>query len=325
MNISFNCIHEDTPGPKWKALFDRTWPSYKTWFLSEGYLKRKGYLTSMSALQAAMPELIPIYDRLLTLVGGGDLEARFLSLYCPPAYMSGCSQVAWTKDTTALIRNYDYSYKLFEGTMFYTNWLQPVIGVSDCTWGLLDGMNAGGLAASLTFGGRNVSGEGFGIPLIIRYILETSTTVKEGISILKRIPVHMAYNVTLLDREDNFSTVYLSPDRDPIVVPSAIATNHQMQVEWTDYALLTDTIERKKFLEACNADPEETAKSMFDHFLQPPLYSNALEKSFSTLYSIAYRIKEGELEVRWPAKEIVQSFDNFIEQRVLPFAKITGA
>ena len=66
-----------------------------------------------------------------------------------------------------LIRNYDYNQRWFEGRVFHTEWLKPVIGISDCAWGLLDGMNADGLCASLTFGGSQKVGVGFGIPLLI--------------------------------------------------------------------------------------------------------------------------------------------------------------
>lgn len=319
MHISFSCVREDKPAVKWKALFDRTWPHYKTWFLSEGYFARKGYVTSMGELQDHMPELIPVYNELVQLAGGGDLEARFLSMYCPPAYMSACSQVAWTQGSSALIRNYDYSFKLFEGTMLYTNWLQPVIGVSDCTWGLLDGMNASGLAASLTFGGRKITGEGFGIPIIIRYLLETSTTVKEALQILKRVPVHMAYNVTLMDASDAYATVYLSPDRPAVIVNTAVSTNHQLEVEWGDYASLTGTIERKRLLEKLVLDQDETENSILKKFLQPPLYSSNFEKSFGTLYTVLYRVKEGEVEIHWPELNVKQSFENFREKRVVPF------
>jgi len=318
MHISFSCIQEDKPGEKWKALFDRTWPHYKTWFLSEGAMARKGYLTSHSELKRHMPELLPVYDQLVTIAGGGDLEGRFLSMYCPPAYMSGCSQVAWTKDSTSLIRNYDYSFKMFEGTMMYTNWLQPVIGVSDCTWGLLDGMNASGLAASLTFGGRKIVGNGFGIPIIIRYILEIAKTVEEGIAILNRVPVHMAYNVTLIDGTGNYSTVYLSPDRKPIIVKIPVATNHQMEVEWGDYASLTGTIERKRFLEEMVTSPFETEATMLSRFLHPPLYNTNFDKSFGTLYTIIYRVNAKNIEVLWPHKHIFQSFDLFTEHLVAP-------
>lgn len=321
MLLSFNCIQEDKPGQKWRVLFDRTWPLYKTWFLSEGYLARKGYLTSYSELSRHMPELVPVYEQLAALSGGGDLEARFLSMYCPPAYMSACSQIAWTRNRTAsLIRNYDYSFKMFEGTMWYSNWLQPVIGVSDCTWGLLDGMNASGLAASLTFGGRKVTGDGFGIPIIIRYILETTRTVKEALEKLKRIPAHMAYNVTLIDAASDFATVYLSPDRTPVIIKAPIATNHQVEVEWSDYASLTQTLERKRLLEELYESQNETEASMLHHFLHPPLYNTHFEKLFGTLYTIVYRTITGEVEIHWPKLEVKQSFSQFNEERFAPFS-----
>ncbi|MBL7870802.1 MAG: hypothetical protein JNM78_04255 [Cyclobacteriaceae bacterium] len=319
MHISFSCVHEEKPAEKWKALFDRTWPHYKAWFLSEGYFARKGYVTSLGELQDHMPELVPVFEQLVALAGGGDLEARFLSMYCPPAYMSGCSQVAWTRGSNALIRNYDYSLKLFEGTMMYTHWLQPVIGVSDSTWGLLDGMNASGLAASLTFGGRKITGEGFGIPIIMRYVLETSTTVREALQILKRIPVHMAYNITLMDASGIFATVYLSPDRPAAIVSTPVSTNHQHEVEWSDYATLTGTIERKQLLEKLVSNQDETEHSIVKKFLQPPLYSTNFEKSFGTLYTILYRVQDGKIEIHWPELSVKQSFNDFTEQRVVPF------
>lgn len=324
MHISFSCFQEEKPGEKWKALFDRTWPHYKTWFLSEGPGERKGYLTSSTAFNRYMPELTPLFEKLLELAGDGDLEGRFLSMYCPPAYMSGCSQVAWTKDSTSLIRNYDYSFKMFEGTMLSTNWLQPVIGVSDCTWGLLDGMNASGLAASLTFGGRKVVGDGFGIPIIIRYILEIARTVEEGIAILNRVPVHMAYNVTLIDGSGNFSTVYLSPDRKPVIVNTPVATNHQVEVEWGDYAALTGTIERKRFLEEMVSSPYETEATMLNRFLYPPLYNTNFDKSFGTLYTIIYRVNAKNIEVLWPDRHIIQSFDVFKEEKVTAPVAMAG-
>ena len=55
-----------------------------------------------------------------------------------------------------------------------------MLGTSDLLWGLLDGMNEDGLAVSLTFGGRQDVGDGFGIPLVLRYVLETCATVEAG-------------------------------------------------------------------------------------------------------------------------------------------------
>ena len=325
MILTLNCIKEDIPGIKWQALFNKAWPYYRQWFLSEGVLNRKGYLSSYSMLQQHMPELVPIYNQLTVLSGGGDLEARFLSMYCPPPYMAGCSQMACHRDKVFLIRNYDYNPALFEGNMLYTNWLKPVIGISDCTWGLLDGMNGDGLAVSLAFGGRKDCGEGFGIPLVIRYILETTSTVAEAIAILNRVPVHMVYNVTLTDEACNCATVYVSPDRKPIVTGLPIATNHQDVVEWTQYAALTATVERKEVMERMYASSFENEEYIINKFLEAPLYSYNYDKNFGTLYCINYRVTDKNIRMYWPENRMVEkSFENFTEETVsvyLPLRK----
>jgi hypothetical protein len=102
-----------------------------------------------------------------------------------------------------------------------------VIGTSDCLWGLLDGMNSDGLAVSLTFGGAKVYGPGFGIPLVIRYLLEVAGTVSEALTALRRIPVSMSYNVTLTDRDGCVRTAYLAPGQPMEVRAFPLATNHR--------------------------------------------------------------------------------------------------
>ncbi len=314
MILSLNCVKEETPGEKWQALFNKSWPFYKQWFLSEGVMARKGFLTSANTLQKFMPELVPVYETLINLAGGTDLEARFLSMYCPPPYMSGCSQMAWNRDTTFLVRNYDYSPSLFEGVMLYTSWLKPVIGISDCNWGLLDGMNSDGLAASLSFGGRNTIGDGFGIPLVLRYILETCTTTEEAVKKLEYIPTHMSYNVTVIDGDGRFATVYLAPDKPVVVLSSPIATNHQEEIDWQTYATLTATSERKNLLEQIYINPRENEQSVTRKFLQPPLYNFNYEKNFGTLYTSFYDVTAKKVNALWPGDNIItQGFDAFVE------------
>ncbi len=86
-----------------------------------------------------------------------------------------------------------------------------MLGTSDMLWGLLDGMNEDGLAVSLTFGGRPDVGEGFGIPIVLRYVLETCATVPQAISALRRIPVSQSYNVALVDGAGDHATVFVTP------------------------------------------------------------------------------------------------------------------
>ncbi len=73
-----------------------------------------------------------------------------------------------------LVRNYDYHPALWDGVLLSSSWTgRRVIAMLDSLWGVLDGINEDGLAVSLAFGGRQVVGEGFGMPLILRYVLET--------------------------------------------------------------------------------------------------------------------------------------------------------
>ena len=315
MLISLKCLEENKPGDKWKKRFNKSWPFYKKWFLSEGHTARPGYLTCLEKLEEHMPELVPTYKSLCELAGGSDLAARYLSLYNPPPFMSGCTQVAWNKHPYSLIRNYDYNPKWFEGNLFKTNWLKPVIGMSDCNWGLLDGMNADGLAISLTFGGRKISGEGFGIPLIMRYVLETCSDVTQAVSTLLRLPVHMSYNVTVLDKTGRYNTVYLTPDKGPHVDHEKVATNHQQSIEWLEYEELTATRERKVFLDALVNQDSMTRDQLRERFLAPPLYNKDIQKSFVTLYGIEYDLEELKATVFWPGKTLEQSFESFKDCR----------
>jgi predicted choloylglycine hydrolase len=316
MIIKIKCIEEEKPGEKWRKVFERTWPYYRAWYLQEGATARPDYLTCSESIEKHMPELAPFYKEVCKLAGDGDLVSRYLSMWNPPAFSSGCTQVVWTKGTPALIRNYDYNPEWFEGVMLKSNWLRPVIGISDCNCGLLDGMNDSGLCASLKCRGRNVVGEGFGIPLVIRYLLETCKNVEEAVQALNRIPVHMAYNVMLLDSKSNYATLFLGPDRVPGLIRKQACTNHQENILWPEYARKTQTIEREEAAEAYLNDEKMNLVSICDKFLQPPLHQFDVEKAFGTLYSVAWFPETGKAKLFWKGKELNQSFSKFTEKQM---------
>jgi predicted choloylglycine hydrolase len=263
-----------------------------------------------------MPEILPIYDKLCELSGGSDLAARFLSFYCPPPYMSGCSQAIWPGKEPILVRNYDYNPDAFDGLIFKSEWLgRKVMGTSDGLWGLVDGINDAGLAISLTFGGKRAVGEGFGVPLILRYVLQICETTEEAVQALQRLPTHMSYNVTILDAARTYRTVMMMPDRHAIVTHAAVATNHQESVEWVNHARFTATVERERFLLqrlTLHVDPEE---KFVGAFLKPPLYSTAYKEGFGTLYTAVYKPKQGRMEIHWPGAMWPFQFDAFQEAR----------
>jgi len=316
MRLHLKLVREPWPSERWQRFFAPAWPVYRVWYESEGEARRPDLVTCQSVLELHMPELVPVYRSLCRLAGNDDLASRFLSMWCPPPYMAGCSQVAWTRGNPTLIRNYDFSPRYFDGRLRLTEYNRPVLGIQDSGWGLLDGMNADGLAAALAFGGRNVTGVGFGIPLVIRYILETCATVGEACRTLGRLPVHMAYSVTLIDRAGDFATVHLNPDRPAEVVRQASVTNHQHQVEWDEYAAFTRTLERREFLDRCLTDVALSRKDVVERFLKPPLYSQQYLRGFGTLYTAAYDVVRGIVRIVWPTKQVEAGFSRFEEQAV---------
>jgi predicted choloylglycine hydrolase len=259
-----------------------------------------------------MPVLMPIYERLCALAGASDLSARFLSLYRPPPYINGCSQAVWHGGEPVLVRNYDYDPRLCDGLILHTAWAGGrVIASIDCLWGCLDGMNEAGLAVSLSFGGRRAVGDGFGIPIVLRYVLEFCRTAAEAGEVLRRVPTHMAYNVTAIDRTGAFFTAQLAPDRPALIGEAPLATNHQGDVEWQRHADATASVERERFLARVLSKPTTTAPQLADAFLRPPLHSQAYERGYGTLYTAIYRPARGEVEYRWPEASWTFSFAAF--------------
>ncbi len=315
MELTFRSVAEAEPGDKWRASFQRHWPGYRRWYLAEGPEAVPHFAVCLAKLRHYMPELVFTYERLCALAGGEDIATRFLSLYRPPSYLTGCSQIAWTRGSRPMLaRNYDYSPLLCEGQLLLSAWHgRRVMAMTDCLWGVLDGVNELGLAVSLTFGGRPVVGDGFGVPLVLRYVLEFCERTKDAIAQLRRIPIHMAYNVTVLDRSGDLATLMLAPDREPAVTRLPIAANHQMQVEWEDYARATATLERERFLFGRLNEPGLGESRLLADFLAPPLYTDAYERGFGTLYTAAYWPAEGSMSLLWPGERLDQSMARFSE------------
>lgn len=313
-NLQFDVVDEKTPGDKFSWLFNRSWPAYRAWYLDEGEAARPSYLECISALNEYMPELVPLYQDLIKLLDCDDLQARFLSLYCPPTFYCGCSQLIYKKQEQAIIRNYDFPAFLCEGTVLRSEWLgQKVIGMADCVWGVLDGINDSGLGVSINYGGRLVEGKGFGITIVVRYILQTCNTVEEAIAVLKRVPVHLDYNIALLDKEGNHATVFIAPDRDICVTQATTSTNHQGPQEPGKPLFLEDSVLRLETLNTLAAPRDMMLGQTVTEFLQPPLYRTH-ENASGTLYTAVYNPTEGSVNYIWPQFSLNLSFDIFTEQ-----------
>lgn len=313
LQLNFSSISELKPGKKWQKLFNTHWYAYKAWFESKGAVNKPGLKASQAELKKYMPEIMPTYERLCQLAGDDPIAARFLTGYRPPAYITGCSQAVWQKQPQ-LVRNYDYHPNLSEGTLLHSAWNdKQIIATGDCLWGVVDGMNEDGLVASLTFGGRKVVGNGFGIPFILRYVLEFCSNVEEATEALQRIPSHMAYNVMVLDKTGAYKMLQLAPDHKPRITDMKVSTNHQGSIDWPEHARFSRTVEREEFLRNLLSEPDQDANSIADAFLNPPLFNRQYNDGFGTIYTAVYRPREGSMQLRWPEKDLLQSFKNFKE------------
>lgn len=317
LELSFRSLEEEAPGDAWRAVFGHGWPGWRDWFEKKGG-NRPSLTQSRQALRRHMPEMEPIWERLVEVAGADDSAAQFLTFWNPPRYLVNCSQaVILDQDGPLLIRNYDLDPALNEGTVYKTCWhARQVMGMVEGMAGLADGMNDAGLAVSLTFGGRIEYGTGFGIPLVMRYLLEFCADVEDAVDMLRRVPSHMSYNLTLLDRAGNWATVMLSPDRPPMVNRNRFATNHQIWVELPRHGRETLTVERADRLKRLTAAPAVTGAEAARAFLQPPLFARGYDKGFGTVYTAAYRPQTGAMSLIWPdGTSQVWTFADFPKRR----------
>ncbi len=312
-SLQFELIKEEYPDDTFRNLFERNWPAYRAWYLDEGEAARPTYLECIQALQQYMPEIYPVYQDILKLIDADDLQARFLSMFCPPPFYSGCSQLVIKSQTPVLIRNYDFPPTLCEGGILYSQWLgNDVIAMSDCLVGALDGMNNKGLAVSISYGGQMLQGKGFGVTIVVRYVLETCSNIQEAINAFCRIPIHLDYNITVLDAKGNHATLHIAPDCNVSVTDEIASTNHQEPMQPEEMLFLPDSrirLESLQHLYTLQSSPEEIVRQ----FLSPPLYRSHLYNNSGTLYTAAYYPVEGRVEYIWPHTSIQLNFNKLQE------------
>ncbi|WP_193078382.1 C45 family autoproteolytic acyltransferase/hydolase [Brevibacterium aurantiacum] len=317
-SFNFFAITEDRPSTRWQSLFDAVWPGYRAWYLRDGDLARPSLATAEAKLREHMPELVPTWQRLVELARGDETAARMLTLWNPPRFLPGCSQVALQSPEPALVRNYDYGLELFEQAHASTRFgSRRVIGTSDCLWGLLDGMNEDGLAVSLAFGGRPGDGDGFAAPLVVRFLLEVADSVPEALRRLETIPVSMFYNLTMIDADGTAVTAYVGPGMAPEVIDDPVATNHRgRHPEFPEHARRFRSLERQDLLTEAveqGCDVQELAERM----LSPGVFSDDYDNAFGTLYTAVYLPLRGEVEYHWHDRTWTRSLNSTEEMIIV--------
>ena len=313
-SLTFEAISEAQPGPAWKARWDWSWPAYEAWFTARGGDTGPSRAECEAALRRHMPELVPTWKALTALTGGSDRAARFLSTWCPPAYLGGCSLAAVADAAQVrLVRNYDLSPDLNEGLLLRSEWCRPVMGMVEFLWGLSDGINDAGLSVALAYGGNGLTGEGFGITTIVRYLLETCETVPQALAALERVPSHMAYNLVLADRSGRTASVELAAGGGVTRRSRAVAANHQ-RAGVADRPAFTRTVERRQCLSEM-VDAQPRPDSLRARFLAAPLYQTGFDVGFGTLFTAEYDPATSALTLAWPGESWSQTLDAFEDGR----------
>lgn len=274
-----------------------------------------------------MPELLPIFERLHARFGGSPEVGRFLTLYNPPRVVRACSQLMLdTEAGPVLLRSYDHHPRLFDSIILRSTWNDaPVLAMTDCVWGALDGMNNAGLAIALAFGGRNAVGNGFSAPLICRYILETCTNIAEARRALARLPVYMPYTFAVLDASGEFVTAFLGPDIEATFVTRRASTNHQRSIDWPKYATFVETAERLDCIEPL-VDPRSSIAEARRAFLSAPVWRTHYANASGTLYVAEYSSASRSLDLHWPGRSERFGLDDKSERSLsvqLPEPQIT--
>jgi predicted choloylglycine hydrolase len=329
--VTFRTVDEAQPGSKLAEIYASRAAAYAEWYLQQGDEARPSVAEGADALRTHMPELMSAYEAMVAAVGGDDpLSARLFTMWRPPGAAIACSQAVLRAGERGprLVRNYDYPAELMDAVILRSSLGErQVIGVTDVVWGLCDGMNDRGLVVSLTFGGRASMGEGFGVPIVVRYLLEICDTVTEAREALARIPVAHTHNLTIADVEGDVVTAYLNPDRPPSFRRLPIAVNHQWAIESWDPVLAESTLQREWWLLRLLDDPDVDHERFLGAFLVPPLYSLAHDVGRGTVYTAAYDPQEGDITYAWPTLRLPLRFEGFTDgthEVVFPPSPVAG-
>lgn len=321
-SIEFRAINDEPMGSALRDIFAEYWPAYRRWMRRARGASDTDY---RAQLEHHMPELVPVYEKLLASFGGDESVAAFLALHNPPRVVRGCSQIVLEDDGPVLVRSYDHHPALIDAVLVRSSWLgRPTLAMADCLWGALDGVNDRGLAIALAFGGRDAIGPGFAAPLVARYILETCGSVADAKAALARVPVYMPYTFVVVDASGAFVTAFAGPDEPTRFVTRRASTNHRSPTDWPEYCAHTRSVERLRTLEAVLSQPA-TEKDALRAFDRAPLRRHDYAHALGTLYVASYRPVTRTLTLHWPGLSEAFSLDGFKPRTITVPLQMTDA
>jgi hypothetical protein len=129
VSLTFQAFAEHEPGDQIGEHLAVTWSAFRRWW-REGANTRPTAAVARARLEQHMPELVPTWQRLAAMLGDDPDAAAALALWNPPPFLTGCSQAAVLPGGPALIRNYDWDYRLFDAVVARTAYGgRPVLGM----------------------------------------------------------------------------------------------------------------------------------------------------------------------------------------------------
>ena len=289
MEMAFEAIAEDRPGPKMAGAVRPPLARLQPLVPARGRARTADLSWPACAPSASTcRSCCPLYEAISEAAGGGDLEARFLAMWCPPLYVGGCSQLILDGKRAGA----DPQLRLQpEAAGRQLARLAPQrhgasLAMVDCLWGVLDGINEDGLALSLSFGGRTVVGKGFGIPIVMRYALEFATSVAGGGEDLRaRSRAHVLHD--LGDRPRRPARDHLRQSGPPRRGDRATGQHQSPAPGGMAAPCCGDAFGRARGC-AGSVSRRKTDEALAA-FFQPPLFQTSYEKGYGTLYTALYR------------------------------------
>ncbi|WP_420404552.1 C45 family autoproteolytic acyltransferase/hydolase [Nisaea sp.] len=304
MEKLFRAVDEPVPGPFARRAIEESREFARGWYARAERIPDPDACRRRVAQD--MPEMLPVFDDLAEFAGDdAAMVAALAGIDPPPLIPAGCTVRALSRPLATLLRNYDFHPDATSGVILRTNWAGTgVLGMGEGVSGLLDGVNEHGLAAAMTFGGRHVYGSGFGIILIVRYLLQVARDLKDAAEVLARLPCAWAHNVVVQDPTGKAIRAELAPDRAPSIVEVDAATNHQANVVPAESS-------RWRFETAGGLpDDADMARTIFS---RGRLCLDDFEGWLGTLYTAEYRPPDGSVRFHWGADSWEQSLDRFEE------------
>lgn len=238
---------------------------------------------------------------------------------------SGCS-ILTTKEV--LVRNYDFHPKTYEGRFIV---FQPedgyaTIGPAQRLTGRTDGMNEKGLTAGYNFVNRRRGGDGFIPTVILRMLLETCSTSKEAIDLIKEIPHRHTFNFVISDKTADSYVIEASP-RELVVIKNNYCTNHFESLTEDNRYHMADSLRRAAILER-KREEQLTPAAVFQLFNQKKynIYSEDYSNWAGTIHTSLYNPIKGEVWFAIGADKlpVVLSFNDWIGGKNFPFSRFRG-